>query len=46
MLFSSLINEQMVHKCEEVGADGYATKPQIPYLVEMIDDFLGVTESS
>lgn len=42
ILFSSLINEQMSHKCELVGADGYATKPQIPYLVEMIDKMLGI----
>jgi len=40
VMFSSLINEQMVVKCDQVGADGYATKPQIPYLVEMMDKFL------
>jgi len=42
VMFSSLINEQMARKCDQVGADGYATKPQIPYLVEMIDKFLQV----
>ena len=42
VLFSSLINEQMAGKCDLVGADGYATKPQIPYLVEMMDGFLGI----
>ncbi len=42
ILFSSLINEQMISKCEQVGADGYATKPQIPYLVEMMDKHLGI----
>lgn len=42
VLFSSLINEQMAAKCDQVGADGYATKPQIPYLVEMIDRLLGI----
>lgn len=40
ILFSSLINEQMSLKCEQVGADGYVTKPQIPELVEMIDTML------
>lgn len=40
VLFSSLINEQMASKCDQVGADGYATKPQIPYLVEMMDKML------
>ena len=42
IMFSSLINEQMAVKCDQVGADGYATKPQIPYLVEMMDKFLGI----
>lgn len=42
VMFSSLINEQMKLKCDSVGADGYATKPQIPMLVEMIDRFLGI----
>ncbi len=42
VLFSSLINEQMAVKCDQVGADGYATKPQIPYLVEMMDKMLGL----
>ncbi len=42
VMFSSLINEQMAIKCDQVGADGYATKPQIPYLVEMMDGFLGI----
>ncbi|MCK4622810.1 MAG: chemotaxis protein CheV [Desulfuromonadales bacterium] len=42
ILFSSLINEQMAVKCDSVGADGYATKPQIPYLVQMMDKHLGI----
>jgi two-component system chemotaxis response regulator CheV len=42
VLFSSLINDQMVDKCNSVNADGYATKPQIPYLVEMMDRLLGI----
>ena len=42
ILFSSLINEQMAVKCDSVGADGYATKPQIPYLVQMMDRHLGI----
>lgn len=40
VLFSSLINEQMAAKCDSVGADGYATKPEIPKLVRMMDKFL------
>lgn len=46
VLFSSLINEQMSVKCDQVGADGYATKPQIPYLVEMMDKMLGLGTSN
>lgn len=46
ILFSSLINEQMAIKCDSVGADGYATKPQIPYLVKMMDEHLGLAEPS
>ncbi|MCD6582556.1 MAG: chemotaxis protein CheV [Desulfuromusa sp.] len=46
IMFSSLINEQMAVKCDQVGADGYATKPQIPYLVEMMDKFLGIDKPS
>lgn len=42
VMFSSLINAQMAAKCDQVGADGYATKPQIPYLVEMMDKFLEI----
>ncbi len=45
IMFSSLINEQMAAKCDQVGADGYATKPQIPYLVEMMDKFLEIDKS-
>ncbi len=40
IMFSSLITEQMVHHCEQVGADGYISKPQITELVAMIDGFL------
>lgn len=44
ILFSSLINDQMAAKCDSVGADGYATKPQIPYLVQMMDKHLGLAD--
>lgn len=37
IMFSSLINEQMAHKCDSVGATGYISKPQIPALIELID---------
>jgi len=42
LLFSSLINPPMEVKCDSVGADGYASKPDIAKLVEMMDHFLGV----
>lgn len=37
IMFSSLITEQMAAKCEQVGADGSISKPQVPELVEMVD---------
>jgi two-component system chemotaxis response regulator CheV len=40
IMFSSLITEQMEHHCNQVGADGYMSKPQITELVTMIDSFL------
>ena len=38
IIFSSLINEQMVLKCKSVGADSYITKPETNKLVSMLDD--------
>jgi two-component system chemotaxis response regulator CheV len=35
LLFSSLINEQMIEKCKAVGADGQFSKPQIKDLIEL-----------
>lgn len=37
VLFSSLINEEMRRKGEEVGADNQISKPEIAHLVEIID---------
>jgi two-component system chemotaxis response regulator CheV len=42
LLFSSLINPPMEVKCDSVGADGYAAKPEIVKLITMMDSFLGV----
>jgi len=42
LLFSSLINPPMEGKCDSVGADGYAAKPEIAKLIEMIDHFSGI----
>lgn len=42
LLFSSLINPPMEVKCDSVGADGYASKPEIEKLIKMMDEFLGV----
>jgi len=38
IMFSSLINEQMIAKCESVGADGYVTKPETNKLIDMLDE--------
>jgi two-component system chemotaxis response regulator CheV len=37
IMFSSLINEQMARKCKQVGADGFASKPETERLIEIID---------
>lgn len=37
IIFSSLINEQMAVKCQEVGADAHITKPQMGKLVQTLD---------
>jgi len=41
-MFSSLIDEQMAIKCQEVGADAYTCKPKISELVSMLDNLLQV----
>ncbi len=38
IIFSSLINDQMVNKCKSVGADNYITKPEMDKLVCMLDE--------
>ncbi len=40
IMFSSLINEQIARKCEDVGSDAYITKPQFRELVELLDQFV------
>lgn len=36
-MFSSLINEQMIIKCQSVGADNYISKPETNKLIGMLD---------
>lgn len=37
IMFSSLINDQMIEKCKEVGADDYVNKPKLDILLEKLD---------
>lgn len=37
IVFSSLINDQMVAKCKAVGANGWGTKPKVNMIVNIID---------
>ena len=37
IMFSSLINEQIARKCEDVGANDFISKPQFARLVELLD---------
>ncbi len=39
VMFSSLINEQMRIKCDSVGANECISKPQIPELVNIVDQY-------
>lgn len=40
VIFSSLINESMIQKGKSVGADEQISKPEIKYLVQIIDGLL------
>ncbi|MBN2427597.1 MAG: chemotaxis protein CheV [Deltaproteobacteria bacterium] len=44
VMFSSLITEQMAHKCDSVGANGYMSKPEIKELISMVDTLVFSTE--
>jgi two-component system chemotaxis response regulator CheV len=41
LLFSSLINPPMEVKCDSVGADDYASKPELDKLIGLIDKYIG-----
>ncbi len=43
IIFSSLINEEMRRKGEQLGADAQLTKPEIGNLVRTLDDVLGIS---
>lgn len=40
VMFSSLINDQMILKCRSVGADQFVTKPESNKLISMLDEFI------
>ncbi len=46
VFFSSLINEQMKIKCQEVGGDAQITKPEIGGLVSIVDNLCLNRESA
>ncbi|MBF0411541.1 MAG: chemotaxis protein CheV [Desulfamplus sp.] len=39
VVFSSLINTQMIEKCKRVNADSYVTKPESNSLIDILDGF-------
>jgi two-component system chemotaxis response regulator CheV len=45
IMFSSLINEQMILKCKRVGANGHITKPEMRKMIAYVDEILGIKES-
>jgi len=40
IVFSSLINSQMIEKCRSVGADHWGSKPKVDLIVDIIDKFI------
>lgn len=40
ILFSSLINSEMIRKCQKVGADGYLSKPKVHELIAKVEEVL------
>lgn len=46
IVFSSLINDQMIHKCKAVGANGWGTKPKVNLIVNIIDRLIVQGEES
>jgi two-component system chemotaxis response regulator CheV len=44
IMFSSLINEQMIMKCKRVGANGHITKPEMKKMIAYVDEILGIQE--
>ena len=46
IIFSSLINDQIVQKCVDVGADAYISKPQFAQLVDLLDEHCLANEAS
>lgn len=45
IVFSSLINDQMIAKCKAVGANGWGTKPKVGLIVNIIDRLIVQGES-
>ena len=39
VMYSSLINENTSHKCDEVGADDFTSKPDVSKVVALVDQF-------
>ncbi|MFO7802756.1 MAG: chemotaxis protein [Desulfovermiculus sp.] len=37
VIFSSLINDQMIEKCKQVGAEQYVSKPEASHLIHLLD---------
>lgn len=42
LMFSSLINEQMMEKCRQVGAAEMISKPDTERLIELMDQYSGI----
>ena len=45
IIFSSLVNEEMKRKGEQLGADAQLTKPEIGQLVDAIDELIAKSDN-
>jgi two-component system chemotaxis response regulator CheV len=46
LIFSSLVNDQMIAKCRKVGAKAWVTKPELNRLINTLDELCKVEKAA
>lgn len=46
IIFSSLVNDQMITKCRKVGANAWITKPELNQLIKLVDEICQVRKAA